>query len=1286
MMNNMLHRETFRTIKKTFGRFLSIAAMIALGCFAFVGLKVTGPDMRSTAEKIYDTYQLADVSIVSTYGLDETDAKAIEANENIDTIEYGYFYDAIEKRMNESIRVFSMTNKLSKYNLLAGKLPEEAGEIALDQSLKSAYDLGSKIELVNQDGKAIHSMLDRSAFTVVGYVESSEFVSKTNLGSSTVGTGSLDTYGVVTEDHFDSDVYTMARIKVKGASNYAYYEDAYTRLINKSTAHITSSLENQPERRLAAIKEDGQKDIDQAQEKVDDAKRELADKKQELSDAKRELMNAEGEYNDNQALYHQKVSSAKSKIESGEQELATAKQQLIDAERAIENGAAKLVDAKATYAEKKEQLADSKNRLDQASDAIQANEEKLAVASAEIEEAKAALQEAKAEIVSKKKTVSAGKEEAAGAQAEINDAQAQLDSKSVELDEAADQLSLLKAKKEELLRDSASLEAEQEKLDETMAYLNEQITALSTQIEKLQAAGEDTTTLEVQLAGLKAGLVEAEQGEQTLAAKREELATGTAELVASLMKLQEASEQGESELAAAQGELDAKQETVNSKIAELDNAQAKIAAGQAKLKEKEEALSTQMAVYEEGLAELDKAKQQLAYGEEAYEEAAAKLASTGVLLADKGQQLEKSKAQLQSGQSEYEQKSDQLQQAIRQLDAQKADGAKQLADAKEQIEAGFETYEENETKFLEAKPEAEKEIANAEMKLADAKDELNALQLPVYAVRDRTDNPSYKQYWENSQRVDSLAKVFPVILFGIAALVSLTTMTRMVSEERQQIGTLKALGYENNTILSKYVVYGSLASILGATVGITLAHYILPTVIFNAYAAEYTFQTVDLNFFPVYSVIALFVSIACTTVTVFLAARKEMGHTPMYLMTPKPPKIGTRILLERITPLWSRLSFNNKVTARNLFRYKKRMLMTIFGVAGCTALLITGFGIKNSLSGLADKQFNTLIRYDILSVYDEDNKRADDYHKALADEEQISSYGEIHYEAMTGMAADDNEQDITMLVSDDHEMLEDYMTLQNRESGKKLSIEGDGIILSEKLAKVMEAEVGDKVTLRDEDDQEYSFKVSGIMEMYVGHYAFLTDEYYEKVLGEKAVNNASLIKVKDDTAENVDRVAADVMNQEATTAVIKSNQSSKTINEILGGLDNVVLVIIVCASLLAIVVIYNLTNINVSERIRELSTIKVLGFYPVEITLYVFKEIFALTIMGILAGYLGGYLLHAYINETLPPDNAMFSPDLWISNFVISGLMTIGFSLIVMVIMHVKLKKVDMLEALKSVE
>lgn len=629
----------------------------------------------------------------------------------------------------------------------------------------------------------------------------------------------------------------------------------------------------------------------------------------------------------------------------------------------------------------------------------------------------------------------------------------------------------------------------------------------------------------------------------------------------------------------------------------------------------------------------------------------------------------------------------QLADAQEQLNQEKAKGEAELATALEKLTTGKTDYETALAEFKKESADAEKEISDGEAELAEAKKDIEALELPEYYVLDRSTNPGYGEFSDNADRISAIAQVFPVFFFLIAALVCLTTMTRMVEEERLQIGTLKALGYSNWDISKKFLVYASVASVLGTIIGLVVGYQLFPQVIFDAYGSMYNLPDVRITYYISYAVISFIVAIFGTVAAAYLATRVALKSSAATLMRPKAPKIGKRILLERIPFIWNKLGFIQKVTARNLFRYKQRMLMTVLGVAGCTALILTGFGISDSISDVADLQYGKVMKYDAIVALNTDASETDksDYDEEVAKQTAIEESVKVSQESYTVDVEGVNTQTVTVFVPETTENFDHYVLLNDRSSGQTYLLPEEGAIISEKLAELIDVEKGDQLILTDTDNKEVEVVINEIVENYTGHYVYMNKDYYETRFGKAPEYTSELLnygKVKVDE----EALGSTLIEQPSVLSINFVSDVSGAFEETMGSLGVVTLVLIASAGLLAFVVLYNLTNINVSERERELSTIKVLGFFDKEVTMYIYRENIILTVMGIVVGSVLGIMLHSFVLDTSEIDQLMFSPTIQPLSYLYSAIITLVFSGIVMIAMHHKLKKVDMIEALKSVD
>ncbi|WP_125544274.1 ABC transporter permease [Levilactobacillus lindianensis] len=575
-------------------------------------------------------------------------------------------------------------------------------------------------------------------------------------------------------------------------------------------------------------------------------------------------------------------------------------------------------------------------------------------------------------------------------------------------------------------------------------------------------------------------------------------------------------------------------------------------------------------------------------------------------------------------------------------------------------------------------------LTAAKAKITQAKAQIAAIDRPTYLYSGRAANPGYSEYHENTQRVVALSTVFPLFFIAIAALICLTTMTRMVAELRVQMGTLKALGYSNTAIGSEFLLYGGLASLLGTLLGVGFGVNFFPRFIAQAYGSMYNLPAINVQYLWGDIGIALIIALACTMGSAAIVLRVDLNSLPAVLMQPKAPKAGKTLWLEHWHSLWRRLSFNHKVTLRNLFRYKQRLLMTVLGIAGCMAMMITGFGLKDSIGDISLKQFDQLWHYDAVVVRSGSQTAAQRralHRQSLYRQDLVLKQSQVTVEK-DGVA----NQTATLSVPQHPTKLKKFVVLRNRQTHQAYRLNNHGAIIDEKLAKLYHVKVGDSLPVKLGNRSLKQVKVAAIAENYVNHFIYLSPTAYRQVFGHAAVYNGNLVQFTQHGERAQNQFASDLLKTKGMLNVTLLSTEKKTNFQMLDTMDLVVIIFVVAAGALALVVLYNLTNINVSERIRELSTIKVLGFYDHEVTMYIFRENLILTVLGILVGCFMGNWLHSYILNTAETDSLMFSPGIHPLSYVYSALLTLAFSLLVMWLMHRKLKRINMLDALQSVD
>ncbi len=780
-----------------------------------------------------------------------------------------------------------------------------------------------------------------------------------------------------------------------------------------------------------------------------------------------------------------------------------------------------------------------------------------------------------------------------------------------------------------------------------------------------------------------------------------ELQNGKIELESQKVQAKKKIEDGKNEIESAKKQLQSGKQQYQSALQEYQsqksNAEAGFSQAESKIKELEEQqyqLEQQVVQLNSLLNNPNLTEDQKIYYQSQIDNINSNLVQLKAGIASAKNQLESKRQALKNAENKLNQTKQTLsyneakiKQSELQLQQSEVTANAEIERAEQKIKNAQKDIEESQKTLDQKKQETKLQLLKAEKKIEDAQKQINNIEKPMWYVLDRDSHRSFVEYEGCANSIDALAKIFPVFFFAVAALVCLTTMTRMVDEQRINIGTLKALGYSVFDIAKKYILYAFTASIVGSILGLLIGFSVFPIVIFYAYGMMYTLPDMQVVIDIPLAIGITVVAILVTTLSAYTACKKELMEEPSNLMRPKAPKNGKRILLERIDFIWKRLSFISKVTLRNIFRYKKRFLMTVLGIAGCTALLVTGFGIKDSIQMIVTGQYGELLKYDMeVSISNKiSDKEIKNMTKELDKTKNIKEYEFFVYENGEVRTSKGSEE-VNIVIPDDLSKLNKFIHLRERVGHKKITLNDNGLVLSEKAARVIGASVGDTIKLKNSDDITVEAKVSDITENYISHYAYMTQNYYNKLFKNVPSNNKILGTLDDTSSKAEDKLSEDVINLDGVSGVIFNTASKQTFSNTIKNLNYVVLVMIVSAGSLAFVVLYNLTNVNISERIREIATIKVLGFYDGETAAYIYRENIILTIVGIIFGLVLGKFLHQYIMITVEIKSMMFGRIISTKSYIIAAILTILLSFIVNVVMYYKLKNVKMVESLKSVD
>ena len=1065
--------------------------------------------------------------------------------------------------------------------------------------------------------------------------------------------------------------------------------------------------------------EDGRQEYEDGKSQLEDAKTELADGKKQLEDAKTELADGKTQLEDAKAQLadgKSQLESAKSQLSSSKSQLDTARSQLDDgwsqvnaakaqladgqaqldsAQKQVTSGLAELEENQKTLDENKAKLADGKAQIEAGEQQLEAAKQTLTTKQSELDQSKAEITAGQQQIESTRTQLNAQKQQITDGLSQVSAGEAQLQEGISALESAKAQLTELQSQLETVRASyNAALEnpdASQEEIDilaaqvsaleEQEAAVSQQIQASEAQIEsQRQQLAATRSELESGLAAVEDGLSQLSQKESELNAGLEQITAGQAQIDAGWIQIQEQ----ENTLAASKAEIEAGEQELEKGQKQLKAAKKKLSKAQKEIDSNAETLAAGQAELDANVAKLNDSEAQYASGLEQYHSGARQIAENEAKLTSGEQEIAENEAKLADGEKEIADNEKKLADGEKEI----TDNEKKLQDAAKDLKKGEKDLADGKKEYEDAQKDAEDEIAENQQKLDDAKKELEDLEKPEWMVTDREDLPEYTDYGDNADRLRNIGQVFPVIFFLVAALISLTTMTRMVEEQRTQIGTLKALGYKKSAIAAKYICYAFFATLLGSVLGMLIGEKIIPYIIITAYGIMYhnVANTISIDYQPGFALIASAASVVCTVGATLFASGKELQETPASLMRPPAPKEGKRVLLERFTFIWKHLSFSWKSTIRNLFRYKKRLIMTVFGIAGSMGLMLVGFGLQDSISDIAAIQYRELQHYDGMVIEDSDatEEEHEELFEYMKENEQIAHCNRVQ---MTKISAPKGSSNISiyLFVPESLSEFAKDVTLKNRITGETYELTDEGAAISEKTASLLGLKVGDMIPLK-KGDKEYKVRVAVITENYMSHYLYMTPRVYEQTFGEKPEYENIVFTMQEDCKDDLEMAGTRILANPGALSISYTSSLASQVDRMLSTLDAVILVLIVSAGMLAFVVLYNLNNINITERQRELATLKVLGFYDGEVSQYVLRENVILTVLGIMFGAVFGILIHRYVITTVEVDAVMFGRNIKPLSFLYSGILTSIFSIVVNGVMHFKLKTIDMVESLKSVE
>lgn len=969
--------------------------------------------------------------------------------------------------------------------------------------------------------------------------------------------------------------------------------------------------------------------------------------------------------------YDQRIDSVMKEVEAIKEErekarydeiVTEASEKLADAEKEITDAEAELEQGKAEAQEKltaaREKLENAQKELEQAKKELASSQAKIASSKEELEQAQKELNESSGKIAAGEK--------------ELNEKSIALATLKEQKDTLQGQLAALEQQKEELSGQKTTLEAQKRTLQEGQKNLLDTQAVLQQQISRLKAEKEDLNAEGIRLSEEK----------ETLQKEYEELksqyeASGDTEILKQVEAKKAQLDEVNDKIAENSAKIEQNKTLLETMESQMDPLEEKLVQMKNGLEQTETALEKISA----GLSEIEAGQEQMQTGLTQME---SYISSGEFQLQAAREQLESGKNQILSGQRQIEDAKKRIADGEEQIQA----GIKQIQDGETGLADGWIEYQDGERQANAEIADGEAQIADAKVQLADAKKEIEQIEKPTWYIYDRSHLPEYSGYGDNADRMKAIGEVFPLIFFLVAALISLTTMTRMVEEERTLIGTLKALGYSKKSIAAKYLGYAVLATLTGGIFGVMIGEKILPYIIITAYKIMYRhLPDVEIPYNLYYGVLACVAALLCTVAATIFSCMKELKEQAAELMRPPAPKQGKRVFLEYIPFLWKRLNFTWKSTVRNLMRYKKRFFMTIFGIGGCMGLMLVGFGLKDSISSIVPLQYEDIQLYDgnVILQSDVTMQEKQEVYEALEKNSQVVATAEDLLQKIT-IEHDGVSKEVYLNVPENVEKFSDFVVLQDRTTKEKYQLTDKGAVLTEKMAKELGVSAGDTVTIKEENEKERTVKISQICENYMSHYLYMTPAVYKAAYGKEPKYNSIYYRTEGRTTKEAELVGEAALKLDGALSVSYTTELRQQVDDMLQSLDIVIVVLIISAGMLAFVVLYNLNNINITERKRELATLKVLGFYDKEVTEYVYRENILLTLIGSVFGMLLGKILHRFIIVTVEIDSVMFGRNINTISFVYAFLLTVVFSLFVNGVMYFKLKKINMVESLKSVE
>ena len=1211
MGTRTFHKSSRRVVRSTLSRFVSLMIISFLGAGVFAGLWAVSPNMTRVGDEYYSSQNVHDVRLLSTYGFTDADVDAVSKADGVKSVMASHYIDASGSvgEKDYTFRVDGLPSDagsddedyINRVELVEGRLPTSDDECVIVEpstGLKG-IGVGSTISLSSESNDKLDESLSNTTLKVVGVVKSADYISFM-VGSTSVGSGSIDFVLYTPDGNFTVDGYTDLYVTVDGASSLDQFRQAYLDKVGGTTASLEEVKEKRQTLRYDTLWD--------------------------------ELNQAWDEYRTSKASTEQTLSQALGQLSDGASKIATAKSQY---QSGLEQYEEKSASASSQLSVAQSQLQSAASQISSGQGQIDSKESEYASAASQLSSARSALDDKEAELAQKK--------------AEYQSAADQLASARSQLDEATGQyqqgLSAYQQKEQDYEEGESQYQAAVQSLAATRQDLDAKQTAYQQALAQAQAMdeGDERDAALAQLEQTRAQLDAAEEGyseaKSQLDAKASELASAKQQLDAAKSQLDATKEQID------QGETD-----YSAKAQQLSQAKAQIDAAEA-------AISSAEGSYSEKASQLSQARSQLDAAET---------------------KLSQAKASYQEKYQEYVSAS---QSASSQLSAAK----EELDSAKEQIEQAEAELAQKQAQYDDAKSQADQALSDAYDELTQKQSDLESMGDPKWYAFDRTKNEGYVMYKNDVERMEDLATVFPLIYFVVAALVCLTAMTRMVEEDRTLIGTFKALGFSNRTIAGRYLLYAGVASVTGGTIGTLVGFQLIPSIIWGAYGIAYTLPELHPAVYVGIGAASVAAMCAVTLLATLATVMGSLRETPASLMRPKAPRSGKRVLLEYVRPLWRRLSFTQKVTFRNLFLNKRRLLTSLVGIAGCTALVVAACGSYARVNTISSDQFDGVWHYDATVGYDTDDSTA--VSQVLSDKSLVSDSAVVSSEAAEAAQSSgaSDTKDITVVCPQDSSSIGSLITMYDPDTGSDVQFGDDSVVITEKLSIMFGVHAGDKIWVKFvTDDSWHELTVTAVTRNYTMNYVYVGKSAYQKAFGSAPTFDRSLVRMADGVSTS--ELSKRLDGVDGVSFVSLTSDTAQDINTSISSVNTIVLVLVISSGLLAFVVIYNLTTINVAERQREIATLKVLGFYERECNSYILREIWLTAAMGIAIGlWLGSYLYDAIL-ATVEPDVVLLLRTVTPASYLAAAALMVAFTWIVNQCVKPSIRGIDMLESLKSVE